>query len=208
MFFPKKKVIVTLVLAIPLMAMMPWKVKKLRSYFPLTKGSGWQYNVFSRTDNQLTTQDSIYCNGDTMINNSRYMTIAGKKSERIFPAGYWRFEKTKLFRYNTNTKRDVVFADFSKRKGEEVIYTSDTLVYNARVLSTDTTYAAPYPWKVNSSDEPILPRTFTHTYCVEWTVSNSHDTVILFFQQGTGLVGVKMAGGEELYLNSEVVKRR
>lgn len=209
MIFPNKKCIIPLlIVALPLMAMMPWKAKKLRGYFPLTEGSMWQYNLFSHVEYHVVIHDSIFCAGDTMINGKRYAVIAGKKNEKVFPSGYWRFEKTALYRYHTTQKHDVLFADFSKHRGEVSTCISDSLDYTVRVLSTDTTYKIPERRKISWSDQPPERLPYAHVYCVEWTEKKRADTVILFFKQQVGLVGLKMGNGEELYLNSWVVERR
>lgn len=189
------------------MAMMPWKLKKLRSYFPLAKGCVWQYNLYNPVDHHVTINDSIFRKDDTTINGKRYVTIAATKAPQIFPAGYWRFDKAILYRYHTIKKRDVLFADFSKIEGQRSEYANDS-IYTARVLSRDTSYTVPGTWKVNTSDEPMLLTTYTNVYCVEWSEKNNSEQVIVFFKQGVGLVGMKMAGGEELYLQGYVVKKR
>jgi len=202
--------------ALPLMAMLPWKVKKLRNYFPMNDESMWQYNVFSRTDHELTVRDSIFCKGDTLINGKRYVVFADKHSKLSqrgnwytnFPAGYWRFDKTRLYRYHTNQKHDVLFADFSKRTGEQSEYATDTLLYTVRVLSTDTMYRIPMRIKIHTSDEPFEPEPFLHTYCVEWSEKKSTERVILFFKEGVGLVGLKMASRDELYLHAYAVRSK
>lgn len=196
----KKSLFALLIIALPLMAMLPWKTKRLQSYFPLREGSMWQYNVYSPTDHQLDVHDSIFSSGDTLINRKRYVLIEGGKNGRVFPEGYWRFEKTKLYRYHTIKKCDVLFADFSLQKSGSSNYTSDSL-HTAHVLSADTTYTTPRWGKASLSDEVIGPITFTHVYCVEWTEQDNAERVILFFRQDVGLVGLKMSSGDELYLN-------
>lgn len=151
-FRQNKQIFLWLLFVIPLMAMFPWKKKKLQSYFPLTKGSWWEYWQYTPSDREYFMMPGMTITGDTTLNGKQYRVRATAEKNSAMWAGYWRFSGTKLYQNRLNYKEEILQVDFNAREGTKRAIHRDTLYYNLVVLNTDTVFEA-------------LDTTFAHVYC-------------------------------------------
>lgn len=188
--------------AVPLLAMLPWKERKLQQYFPLTDGSWWEYAQYDTWQRELTLHDSIVCKGDTLIGGKQYQNIARGKSYSGFPSGYYRFEGTAVYRYNQKSGHEYLLADFSEEKGTTHEVTQDTISATFSVRNTDTTFVLIMSRIQLLNDTAVTKETITydHTYCTEWKGLNPQYPVYMYFKKEIGLVGVEIGRHEVIYL--------
>ncbi len=186
-----------------------------RSYFPGSKDSRWEYTQYNFNDGEMTTGTVRNCVGDTTIQDKTYFMIGRMDSTGKRKGENYRWEGTKLFKYNSKSNREILMLDISMKSGDTFSFSVDTVHYEAKVLSTDTTFNYFSKSRVCRGLRlgVDIKFKFTHTYCVEYVTEVKappkgfrKDRYELYFKKGVGLVGAKFTN-ELMWLTRWKIKR-